>query len=178
METCLEVDTGFVQVYTGDGKGKTTAALGLAIRAAGAGWNVFIGQFVKGITCSELAVLERLSDRVTVRQFGRGCFIRRSPDRGDLRLAQEGLAECKEVILAGKHRLVVLDEASVAVALGIFPVEALLELISLRYDPIELVITGRWAHPRVVQAADLVTEMREVKHYYHRGVMARTGIER
>ena len=92
-------------------------------------------------------VLERLSDRVTVRQFGRSCFIKRLPDRADFQLAEQGLAECKEVILAGNHRLVVLDEASVAVALGLFPVEALLELICLRSDPIELVVTGRWAYP-------------------------------
>jgi cob(I)alamin adenosyltransferase len=178
MEAQFEPDMGFVQVYTGDGKGKTTAALGLALRAAGAGWNVFFGQFVKGTGSSEISILERLSDRVTVRQFGRGCFIKRAPDRADLQFAEEGLAECKEVILAGNHRLVVLDEASVAVALGLFPVETLLELICLRSDPMELVITGRWAHPRLVEAADLVTEMREVKHYYRRGVLARAGIEK
>ncbi len=178
MEACFESDTGFVQVYTGDGKGKTTAALGLALRAAGARWNVFLGQFAKGMRYSELAVLERLSDRVTVRQFGRSCFIKRAPHEADLQSAEQGLAECREIILAGDHRLVVLDEANVAVALGLFPVEALLELIYLRSDPMELVITGRWAHPRLVEAADLVTEMREVKRYYRAGVMARTGIEK
>jgi cob(I)alamin adenosyltransferase len=178
MESQFEPDTGFVQVYTGDGKGKTTAALGCALRAAGAGWNVFIGQFVKSMRCSEHAILDRLSDLVTVRQFGRSCFIKQSPDRVDLQLAEQGLAKCKEVILAGNHRLVVLDEANLAVALRLFPVEALLELICLRSDPIELVITGRWAHPRLVERADLVTEMREVKHYYRQGVLARTGIEK
>jgi cob(I)alamin adenosyltransferase len=178
VETCFDADTGFVQVYTGDGKGKTTAALGLALRAAGAGWNVFIAQFAKGMRYSELAILERLSDHITIRQFGHTCFINQTPGQADLRLAEEGLAECKEVLLAGNHRLVVLDEASVAVALGLFPVKALLELICLRSDPTELVITGRWAHPLLVEAADLVTEMREVKHYYRQGVLARTGIEK
>jgi cob(I)alamin adenosyltransferase len=178
MEAHFEPETGFVQVYTGDGKGKTTAAMGLALRAAAAGWNVFISQFIKGLRCGELAVLERLSDRVTVRQFGRSSFIKRAPDHADLQLAEQGLAECKEVVLAGKHRLVVLDEANVAVALGLFPVEGLLELICLRSGPIELVITGRWAHPQLIEVADLVTEMREVKHYYHQGVLARTGIEK
>lgn len=174
----MEADRGFVQVYTGDGKGKTTAALGLTLRAVGAGWNVFIGQFAKGMKCSELAVLERLSDQVTVRQFGRSCFVKRTPDLADRQLAEQGLTECKRVLLAGKHRLVILDEANVAVAMGLLPVDALLELVSLRSDPIEVVITGRWAHPRLVQAADLVTEMREVKHYYRQGVLARTGIEK
>ena len=139
---------------------------------------MFIAQFVKGMRYSEHAALERLADRVTVRQFGRRCFIKQSPDRADLQIAKQGLAECKEVILAGNHQLVVLDEASVAVALGLFPVEALLELICLRSDPIELVVTGRWAHPQLIQAADLVTEMREVKHYYREGVAARAGIEK
>jgi cob(I)alamin adenosyltransferase len=177
MEANFKSDIGYVHVYTGDGKGKTTAALGLALRAAGAGWNVFIGQFVKGMTYSELAILERLSDRITIRQFGRDCFIRRKPGPADLDCAERGLAECKEIMLAGNHRLVVLDEANVAVALGLFPVDALLDLIALRSDPTELVITGRWAHARVIQRADLVTEMQEVKHYYRQGVLARVGVE-
>ena len=121
--------TEFVQVYTGDGKGKTTAALGLTLRAVGAGWNVFIGQFAKGMKCSELAVLERLSDQVTVRQFGRSCFVKRTPDLADRQVAAQGLTECKRVLLAGKHRLVILDEANVAVAMGLLPVDALLELV-------------------------------------------------
>ena len=177
MESHVEPCSGFVHVYTGDGKGKTTAALGLALRAAGAGWNVFVAQFAKGVPSSELAVLERLSDCVTVRQFGRSRFVERIPEADDLDCAEQGLAECREVVLSGDYRLVVLDEANVAVALGLFPVEALLELIELRADPMELVLTGRWAHPRVVEAADLVTEMREVKHYFQRGVPARIGIE-
>lgn len=177
MESDFEADAGFVQVYTGDGKGKTTAAMGLALRAAGAGWNVFIGQFAKGMSYSELPSLRRLADRVTVRQFGRPSFVGRTPEHADRLAAEQGLAECREVILAGSHRLVVLDEANVAVAMRLFPVEALLELIALRSDPIELVITGRWAHPGVIERADLVTEMREVKHYYRQGVLARTGIE-
>ena len=177
MESHFEAAAGFVQVYTGDGKGKTTAALGLALRAAGAGWNVFIGQFAKGMSYSELPSLRRLADHVTVRQFGRNSFVGRTPEQADCLSAEQGLAECRDVMLAGNHRLVVLDEANVAVAMRLLPVEALLELIALRCDPIELVITGRWAHPRVIERADLVTEMREVKHYYRRGVLARTGIE-
>jgi cob(I)alamin adenosyltransferase len=174
----LERTPGCVHVYTGDGKGKTTAALGLALRAAGAGWHVFIGQFAKGSKCSELAALERFSDRVAVRQFGRSCFVGRQPERADVDSAQLGLAECREVVLSGDHRLVVLDEANIAVALGLIPLDDLLNLIDVRPAQVELVITGRWAHRYVIDRADLVTEMLEVKHYYHQGVLARTGIER
>lgn len=174
----LERMPGCVHAYTGDGKGKTTAALGLALRAAGAGWNVFIGQFAKGSRCSELTALERFSDRVAVRQFGRACFIGRQPERADVDTAQLGLAECREVALSGDYRLVVLDEINVAVALGLIPLDDLLNLIDVRPDPVELVITGRWAHRNVIDRADLVTEMQEVKHYYHQGVLARTGIEK
>ena len=170
METCLEVDTGFVQVYTGDGKGKTTAALGLALRAAEQGGTCSSASLSRASGTANTLRLERLADRVTVRQFGRGCFIKRSPDRADShQLAQEGLARVQGIILAGKHRLVVLDEASVAVALGIFPVRGVAGIYqpSLRSDRVGNHRVGG-ASSRVVQAADLVTEMREVKHYYRR----------
>ncbi len=178
MDAYCDANAGFVHVYTGDGKGKTTAALGLALRAAGAGWNVFVGQFAKGMRASECAILRRLADRFTVRQFGRNGFIGRAPEQADSLCAREGLADCMEVVLAGRHRLVVLDEVNVAVAMGLIPVDDLLELIALRSNPVELVLTGRCAHPRVVNCADLVTDMREVKHYYQHGVPARAGIER
>lgn len=173
MQTC-----GYVHVYTGDGKGKTTAALGLALRAVGAGWRVFFAQFAKGAATSELASLDYLHGRIEVRQFGEAHFIRRGPEIADVDHAQRGLLECKAAILSGDYRLVVLDEANVAVALGLFGVDDIVDLISCRPDPVELVLTGRWAHPRIVERADLVTEMREVKHYYRRGVLARAGVER
>jgi cob(I)alamin adenosyltransferase len=172
------IGSGYVHVYTGDGKGKTTAALGLALRAAGAGWNVFIGQFVKGMAYSELDALERFRDRITLRQFGRSCFIDRQPEYADVAQARQGLAQSREAILSGGYRLIVLDEANVAVALGLIELDDLLTLIDARPDPVELVITGRWAHEQIIRRADLVTEMREVKHYYQQGILARTGIER
>jgi len=168
---------GYVHVYTGDGKGKTTAALGLALRAIGAGWRVFFAQFAKATATSELTSLDLLQKRIEVRQFGQAHFIRRGPERADLDHAQQGLIECKAAILSGDYRLVVLDEANVAVALGLFAVDDLVDLIACRPEPVELVLTGRWAHPRIVERADLVTEMREVKHYYRRGVLARAGVE-
>ncbi|NQT39107.1 MAG: cob(I)yrinic acid a,c-diamide adenosyltransferase [Planctomycetes bacterium] len=160
---------GYVHVYTGNGKGKTTAALGLALRAAGAGWRVFIAQFGKGMTSSELESLQRFGDTITVRQFG-------AP--GPVTEARGDLSECIEVLASGDYPLVVLDEATLAPMLEIFSVDDLLTLIDARAENVELVITGRYAHRRIIDRADLVTEMREVKHYYHQGVLARAGIER
>lgn len=169
--------SGYVHVYTGNGKGKTTAALGLALRAAGAGWKVFFAQFAKGAATSEHAALTRFDDRITIRQYGQTGFIRRDPAEEDLDLAQHGLAECRQAIASGQYRLVVLDEANIGPALRLFPVEELLALVDARPDGVELVLTGRHADRRLLDRADLVTEMQEVKHYYRQGVMARTGIE-
>jgi cob(I)alamin adenosyltransferase len=170
---------GYVQIYTGDGKGKTTAALGLALRAVGAGWNVFMAQFVKGIRTSELiAVEQRLADRMTIRQFGLPRLIRGQPNDEDLALARRGLDEAREALTSGKYSLVILDEANVAVTLRLCSVDDLLALIDAKKPEVELVLTGRGADPRLVERADLVTEMRLVKHYLQQGVVARRGIEK
>ncbi|MBN2450353.1 MAG: cob(I)yrinic acid a,c-diamide adenosyltransferase [Lentisphaeria bacterium] len=174
--TC-EWRSGRVQVYTGDGKGKTTAALGLALRAAGAGLKIFIAQFAKGMRSSELLALERFGDCIEARQFGRGQFVREPPSREDIEAARRGIEEVRRILAAGEHRVVILDEANVATRLGLFPVADLLALIEARPPHVELVITGRGAAPEILDRADLVTEMREVKHYYNRGVPARRGIE-
>ncbi|MGI5818973.1 MAG: cob(I)yrinic acid a,c-diamide adenosyltransferase [Armatimonadota bacterium] len=169
-------DRGYVQVYTGDGKGKTTAAFGLALRAAGAGLRVFIAQFVKGMEYSELHALKRHPE-IEVRRYGRDCFIDREPEPEDLEAARKGLAEARDELASGGWDVVILDEANIATHFGLFPVEELLALIAEKPEGVELVITGRRADPRVIEAADLVTEMREVKHYYARGVPCRKGIE-
>lgn len=171
-----EWDRGYVQVYTGDGKGKTTAALGLALRAAGAGLRTFIAQFVKGMEYSELRAL-KAHPEIEVRRYGRDCFIDREPEPEDIEAAQRGLAEAREALVSGDWDLVILDEANIATHFGLFAVEELLGLIAEKPDDVELIITGRRADPRVVEAADLVTEMREVKHYYESGVGCRKGIE-
>jgi cob(I)alamin adenosyltransferase len=168
---------GYVQVYTGDGKGKTTAALGLAVRAAGAGLRVFIAQFVKGMHYSELETLARLQDRITIRQYGRACFIRNQPEPEDVFAAREGLEAVRRILRGGLHQVVILDEANIAVQYSLFSADELVELVGEKPLDVELVITGRNAHPKVLEAADLVTEMREVKHYYRQGVAARPGIE-
>jgi cob(I)alamin adenosyltransferase len=169
---------GYIHVYTGDGKGKTTAAFGLALRAAGAGLRVFIGQFVKGMQYSELRAIGRLAGLITVKQYGRRCFIREKPDEQDIARARRGLEEVRHVLASGEYSVVILDEANIAAHFGLISVEELLGLMEAKPEGVELVITGRNADPRVVERADLVTEMREVKHYYREGVEARDGIER
>ncbi len=169
-------DQGYVQVYTGNGKGKSTAAFGLALRAAGARLTVYIAQFVKGMKYSEIVAFERF-DEITVKQYGRGCFIRNEPTAADIAAAREGLAEVRDIITSGDYNVVILDEANIAIHFKLFTVEDLLAVIDAKPDSVELVITGRKADPRIIDRADLVTEMREVKHYYTDGVKARKGIE-
>jgi cob(I)alamin adenosyltransferase len=169
---------GYVHVYTGDGKGKTTSALGLLVRAYGDGARIFLGQFLKGNEYSELVSLKMFSDRVTVRQYGSGRFVQGEPTEEDRRLALEGFGEAREALLSGKYELVILDEANVAVRYGLLRAEDLINLIDSKPDGVELIITGRGADPRVIERADLVTEMREVKHYYQQGVLARKGVEK
>ncbi|NLT35440.1 MAG: cob(I)yrinic acid a,c-diamide adenosyltransferase [Gaiellales bacterium] len=169
--------TGYVQVYTGNGKGKTTAALGLAMRAAGAGLRVLFAQFIKGMDYSELAALARFSDLIEVRRYGRGCFIVGEPEEEDCRLAAAGLSDAAEALASGVYDLVVLDEANVAVFFGLFSAQDLLRVVEMRPPRVELVITGRYAPVELIDRADLVTEMVEVKHYYSKGVEARRGIE-
>ncbi len=168
---------GFVQVYTGDGKGKTTAALGLALRAAGAGLKVYIGQFIKNAEYSELTALRHLAENITIEQFGRGCFLLTEPEQADIDAATHALTALGRVLESGAYDLVIADEANVAVALGLISEDDLLNLIDQRPPQVELVLTGRGAPPRVLERADLVTEMRLVKHYYDRGILARKGIE-
>ena len=169
---------GYVQVYTGNGKGKTTAALGLALRAAGAGLKVYIAQFVKGMRYSELDVLAGLSDLITIKQYGRSCFIYRDPDKEDIQAAREGLADVKKIMDSGKYQVIILDEANIATHYNLFSVDELLDFIRGKKEDVELVITGRMADPRILEEADLVTEMREIKHYYQKGIEAREGIEK
>lgn len=169
---------GYVQVYTGNGKGKTTAALGLAVRAAGAGLRVFIAQFIKKRKCSEHTALTAFGGIITIRQFGNGLIMGRKPSAADVRAAQKGIESARKAVLSGEYDLVVLDEANVAAHYGLVPVQDLLDFIEGKPIGVELVITGRYADTKVIDAADLVTEMREIKHYSKQGVQARRGIEK
>lgn len=169
---------GYVQIYTGNGKGKTTASLGLAVRAAGAGLKVFIIQFLKQGDYSEIKALERFSELITVEQYGLGRFVKGKPSIEDIEAGKKGYEQAKKILTQGRHDLVIVEEGNVAVMCGLFSEEDLLSLMDLKPDHVELVITGRGATPAVMDQADLVTEMVEIKHYYQNGVVARVGIEK
>ena len=168
---------GYLHVYTGDGKGKTTAAFGLAVRALCAGRRVYIGQFVKSMQYSETKIGE-LFFGLRIEQLGRGCFIARDPAPQDVALASAGLARCREAMTSGDYDLVVLDELTIALHFGLLEVGEVLEALRGRNPRVEAVVTGRYAPQELIDAADLVTEMREVKHYYAQGVLSREGIDR
>ncbi|HKK02050.1 MAG TPA: cob(I)yrinic acid a,c-diamide adenosyltransferase [Desulfuromonadales bacterium] len=170
---------GLVQVYTGNGKGKTTASLGLALRAVGHGLKVRILQFMKGSTVyGELETARRLAPLLTIEQVGRDTFVSHAdPAAEDVRLAREGFAKAREVLLSGEYDLVILDELNCAVDFGLIALEEVKDLIRSKPLHTELILTGRGAHPDIIDMADLVTEMREIKHYYNSGQHARTGIE-
>jgi len=170
--------TGYIQVYTGDGKGKTTAALGLALRAAGAGLKVYIAQFIKSGDYSEIKALARFADAITVEQFGLGRFFKGQPAPEDVAAARKGLQAIRHALESEAYQVVIMEEGNVAAMCGLFPVEEILALMEAKPRAVELVITGRGADRRVIQKADLVTEMQAVKHYYQAGVAARIGIEK
>lgn len=165
-----------IQVYTGCGKGKTTEAFGLALRGAGAGLKVYIGQFIKGDCYSELNALKKIKS-ITTKQFGRGCFIKKVPSKKDIELAQAGLEKIKEIISQRKYDIIILDEINNAVELKLFKVNAVTEVIKKMPPKVELILTGRYAHPDILKLADLVSEIKEVKHYFSKGMKARRGIE-
>ena len=171
---------GYIQVYTGNGKGKTTAALGLALRAAGYKHKVYIGQFLKGQEYGELLSAKKLSPYVTIEQFGRKGFIHvtKDPDEEDIKRAKRGLKKCLEAMLSRKYRIIILDEINVAVDLNLIAEEEVHEFLDKRPEDVEIILTGRYAPPSFLKRADLVTEMKEKKHYYKKGVKAREGIEK
>jgi cob(I)alamin adenosyltransferase len=169
---------GYVQVYTGGGKGKTTAALGLTLRAAGAGLKVHICQFMKSGDYSEIKALKKLGDRVTVAQFGTGQFVRGRPSEKEIAAGRKGLGHLKAIIRDGGYDIVIAEEANVAVSCGLFSENELLSVIETKPENMELIITGRGATEKVIAKADLVTEMKAIKHYYDAGVAARVGIEK
>jgi len=175
----MKLEQGLIQVYTGNGKGKTTASLGLALRAVGRELKVCMIQFMKGGgPYGEQMAAEKLAPYLTIIQTGRPGWVNKdNPAQADKDLAAEALKLAKEKLTSGDYDLVILDEANGAVSMGLLPVEDLLQLMAAKPAQVELVLTGRNAHEKVIEAADLVTEMREVKHYYKAGVKSRTGIE-
>ncbi|UCC27931.1 MAG: cob(I)yrinic acid a,c-diamide adenosyltransferase [Candidatus Bathyarchaeota archaeon] len=174
----LRLEHGLVQVYTGDGKGKTSAAFGAALRAIGRGLKVYIIQFIKGgFDYGELHVVKKLPN-FKLAAFGRGKFVTEvSPHEEDVKLAEEALKLAKEVIGSGQYDIVVLDEINVALNLKLVTVDEALQLIKNRPKHVELILTGRYAPMQIVEVADLVTEMKEIKHPFTEGVTPRKGIE-
>ena len=189
---------GYVQVYTGNGKGKTTAALGIAMRASGAGMNIAFIQFMKALGYSEQKILPTLPgvtwetlgkpffiakagsiSEEDLAQYGGACvvFEEGNPPAEYVKMIREGFAEAREMVLSGEYDMVVLDEINCAMYFGLIGVEEVLDLIRIKPEHTELILTGRCAPDAIIEAADLVTEMREIKHYYNEGVEARKGIE-
>jgi cob(I)alamin adenosyltransferase len=173
--------TGYVQVYTGNGKGKTTAALGLALRAAGWQMKTYLAQFMKKGEYGELlAARQYLAGWLTIEQFGLPDFHR--PQRGvsqkERNAAAAGLLAVNQAIQSGKYRIVILDEINTLLHFGILAPAAVVQIIASKPRTLELVLTGRHAPAAILAKADLITEMREIRHYFSRGVTARLGIEK
>ena len=169
---------GLVQVYTGDGKGKTSAAFGLALRAIGRGLKVYVIQFIKGgFDYGELYAVKKLPN-LELRAFGQGKFVTRTPpDEEDIKLAKEAFRLAEGIVESSKYDIVILDEINVAIHLGLLDLKDVVRLIRNKPKGVELVLTGRYASEEIIENADLVTEMREIKHPYRKGVKPREGIE-
>ena len=171
-------EQGYIQVYTGNGKGKTTAALGLALRASGHGFHTYIAQFMKGQKYGELKAIAAIPF-ITIEQFGKDTFIHiDQATADDIKQAEHGLIKAKRAMLSNKYKIVVLDEINVALFFKLLSINQVLEFIKAKPCSVELILTGRRVPAEIIELADLVTEMNEVKHYYQAGVLARDGVER
>ena len=168
---------GYIHVYTGPGKGKTTSAIGLGVRAAGAGYKVHMLQFMKGRRYSELDSIDNI-DKFSFSQHGRDEFVNKNnPEKVDIDLASKGFKKAKEIINSNKFDMIILDEINVAIDYNLIDIKDVLKLIEEKPEGLELVLTGRYAHPEIVKFADYVTEMLEIKHPYQQGIEARKGID-
>lgn len=170
---------GLILLYTGNGKGKTTASLGLALRAIGHGEKVFMIQFMKGSeSYGEVQAVRKYLPGFELVQKGMDKFVKKgAPDAEDLRLAREGMELARKVISEGRHDLVILDEINVAVNFGLISEEDVLNLISLKPDHVTIVLTGRYASEKIMEKADMISEVKDIKHHYKKGVVAQAGIE-
>jgi len=173
----MSLEKGFIQIYTGCGKGKTTAAIGLGIRATGGGLKVYMIQFMKGRKYSEITALEKIKN-YTVVQFGRDEFVSKErPDQIDIDYARKGFEHAKKILQKGEYDVVILDEINVAVDYNLIPLNDVLQLLSEKPEKVELILTGRYASPEIVRNADIVSEILEIKHPYQNGVESRKGID-
>lgn len=175
------MEKGYFQIYTGNGKGKTTAALGIALRAMGHDFRTYIGQFMKGQIYGEITACRAIiPGHVTIEQYGKDTFMHvgNEPGDDDIRMAREGLGKAEKAMISGSYDIVVFDEILTAHHFHLLTLEEMTEAIGLRPEGVEVIFTGRYAPRALIEIADLVTEMKEVKHYYQKGIEARKGIER
>jgi len=174
--TCV-LKKGIIQVYTGNGKGKTTAAIGLGMRAVGAGLKVYMIQFMKGYPYSEIEALKKV-ENFTLKQFGRADFVdKENPAEIDIKYAKDALKHAEKIIKSKKYDVVILDEINVAMDYGLIEKEEVLELMKKKPGNMELVLTGRYAPKEILKNADLITEMLEIKHPYRNDMKCRKGID-
>ena len=170
------MEKGYIHIYTGNGKGKTTAAFGLALRAAMAGKKVYIGQFIKGMAYEETKCTEFISG-IKIEQYGTGCIFNRKPDGEDMKRAKTGLERCREALSNGKYDVVIMDEITIAIYFNLLTDAQVISMIQQKCEEVEAVITGRYASDSLIKMADLVSEITEIKHYYKNGVLSRKGID-
>lgn len=170
------MEKGYLRVYTGNGQGKTTAAFGVLVRALCAGKRGYVGQFIKDEAYNE-TFLTRHFKHLCIEQLGKGCFIDRKPDNLDKAAAQAALRHVTELMASGQYDIVVLDELTIAIHYNLVSTQAVLDALEQRSLSTEVIITGRYAPPELIAAADLVTEMKEIKHYYLQGVLSRDGFD-
>lgn len=174
-----KLNRGYIQIYTGNGKGKTTAAIGQSIRAAGFGLKTFIIQFMKEFPYNEIKLLQKLDEWIEIIQCGKDDFVYKKelPSNEEIEKVRKGLNDAKEKMISGKYDLIILDEVCVAIYFKLFTTNEILEFVKSKPENVELILTGRYCPQELIDVADLVTEMKEVKHYYQKGVLARQGIE-
>lgn len=173
----MKLEKGLVHVYTGNGKGKTTAAIGQGMRAIGAGLKVYMIQFMKGYPYSEMEALKKIENFILT-QFGRAEFVnKKNPAEIDIQYAQQALNHAEKIIKSNKYHVVILDEINVAMDYKLIDIKKVLKLMKEKPKNMELILTGRYAPKEILKNADLVTEMTEIKHPYKKGVQCRKGID-
>ena len=175
-----DIRRGLILVHTGPGKGKTTAAMGVALRAVGQGMRVLMLQFIKGSWhYGELDAVQAFGDKFVIKQMGRG-FVKvggEKPDPEDVRMVEDAWTEAEKAIRSGLWDLVILDEINYAISYGMLSAEKVVKALRDKPEMVHVILTGRNAHPTIVELADIVTEMRQLKHAYEKGVLAQRGIE-
>jgi cob(I)alamin adenosyltransferase len=175
----MSLEKGYIHVYTGNGKGKTTAALGQALRAAGSGLKTYMISFMKDFPYGELRSMQQMNQWIRLDQYGNDDFVlnKEPPGEKDFKAAKKALQKAREAMVSGEFNIVIMDEICIAIYFGLFKKEQVLTMLEQKPEPIELILTGRYCPEELIEIADIVTEMVEIKHYYQKGVLARRGIE-